>query len=320
MAPQSPSPLAALLERALFPTNLKIILAAASLLIMIVGTVMAYSTNQLPLPNPGPAPERPETTTLSTYRYVTTFYRSILEEDAKKAKLRPVSIGAIARGNAHRVELEKSKGLGKDDKLQTSSLVLSLRKRKLWVGNHGNRFRANHWVLRITNRLQHPVAYRVTTHSSGQCRSKALIAHNAIAITAGGTEERTECLASRRRLTVSRIEVLDLTPLGYVYVSRLDPRALEYPVRTAEGHIHGPLAHCRSLPRRAISGGILKGEFSWIDVLDFYSRHNCDEYSFFGRYRWTERGVTKLPVNPQTYTSPTASALEDAADEAPASP
>jgi hypothetical protein len=37
----------------------------------------------------------------------------------------------------------------------------------------------------------------------------------------------------------------------------------------------------------------------WRDVVDFYARHNCDEYSFFPAYRWRRSADEPLPARPR---------------------
>jgi hypothetical protein len=45
---------------------------------------------------------------------------------------------------------------------------------------------------------------------------------------------------------------------------------------------------------RDIKEGIDKKELGWRDVIDFYARHNCTEYSFFKPYRY--RGDPSAPL------------------------
>jgi len=97
-------------------------------------------------------------------------------------------------------------------------------------------------ALRIENLRSVPMAYRIRTEpvpAPHRCREKEVLSHNAVAIAGGGTEVRSECIqTSQGRLRIVEVETLALSPLGYHYVSRvdpaqlgLDPRKLEVPGR-----------------------------------------------------------------------------------------
>jgi hypothetical protein len=281
------------------PFNLTIGCSAFSLIAMILAVSAAYSTSEK-LPPPGPPPPRPETSAVTTYRYLPTFYRSLVEEDIARLKLGSVTVAQLARGNAYRSEFTGRQTLRPGGKLETRTLRLRALSRKMWVGGEGRRFRSNHLLLQVKNKTKRHVAYRVVTAARGACGAKAVLAQNAIALRPGGSVERSECLGGRRaRLRILSVEVLELTPLGYHYVSRLDPRVLQLPPRIGAGHEPGELPLCRVLPWQAIKRELTEGDTKWHDVVDFYSRHNCDEYSFFPGYRWAPGGpAEKLPLRP----------------------
>ncbi len=157
-------------------------------------------------------------------------------------------------------------------------------------------------VLTITNRGGKPVAYRVETavDRPEKCGSKGAIAHNAVALAPSETAERTECLwHPGAMITVSKIEVLELEqPISFVYVSRLVPTQVLLDERTSAGH--EPAAGskpCLFVPWREIQTAAKGNNASWADIIDFYARHNCDEYSFWiGYRRWMSPGT--LPSRP----------------------
>jgi hypothetical protein len=123
--------------------------------------------------------------------------------------------------------------------------------------------------------------------------------HNALALTPGDEVVRTECLArGSKGIRVKKVEVLRLTRLGYHYVSRLDPAQMMYSERTSAGHEYKGLPPCKLLPWNVIQTGLRQGEIEWHDVIDFYARHNCDEYAYFRGYRWSKKGPERLPVPP----------------------
>ncbi len=310
-----PEPLEEILDK-ITPLHFTIGLSVLSVVTISVCTTCAYSTDD-PLPPPGPRPVQAVQSTIKNARYMPTFFRSLIEDDSKKLGLPPISPSMLAMPNALRKEFSGRQRLGikkRNNTLETQTLLLQLQRRKLWIGSEGQSVRARHLVLRITNRSDRYLAYRVLTEMTsrgrpldtpGPCTHKSAIAHNGIALKPNETIERTECLALKRgRLYIRAVEVLELRPLGYHYVSRLEPKALQLSARSTEGHQPSLLPLCRRLPWQLLKNGIANGHFRWSDVADFYSRHSCDEYTFFYSYRWSSRGPGELPLRPPSSGAP----------------
>ncbi|MCA9664498.1 MAG: hypothetical protein KC503_02885 [Myxococcales bacterium] len=282
-------------------------LALLSLVLMISVTIFAFSPGELPPPGPPPKPTRKQA---ASYRYLPTFFRSLVEDDVKKVKIKSFKLNELRVVRSYTKELSEETPLALGKSFETPTIKLTLKRKKLWVGGEGRRFRAQHVVLRIENRTDEPIAYRVrTTISSkgrksptrkgGPCSTKAVLPHNAIALDPHGSVERTECLQrSHDKFKVISVEVLSVGRLGYHYVSRLEPRALRLDPRTSEGHDPGKLKACRILPWDAIDRALTESDGHWYDVADFYARHNCDEYSFFSTYRMPKKPLQKLPLQP----------------------
>ena len=131
------------------------------------------------------------------------------------------------------------------------------------------------------------------TRRSGRGKSQAAIPHNAVALLPGEKAERTECLYhAGMPLTVLRAETITMPALGYYYVSRLLPSQLGLDGRTSAGHFSPKESRaCNFVPWHDIE----RGGAGWADVVDFYARHNCDEYSFYRDYRFRSE-VGPLPA------------------------
>jgi len=274
-------------------------LGAVSLAIMVIGTCMMLDTSG-PLPPPRPPPPRVETSAVLTYRYKEGFFKALVKEDSDKLKL-AFDFARIKRGNPYFVEFTGDQILRPGNKLETRHLVLQALQQKIWVGETGGQgFRSDHLVLSVANKTRKHLAYRVITSVRGFCQGKGTIAQNALALRPGEKISRTECLLrSGGTLRVMEVEVMEVSPLGYYYVSRLKPGQIRMPRRSSEGHENPKdLPTCRILPWRAIESGMRRDEVRWRDVVDFYSRHNCDEYTFFVGYRYKTKGPGRLPVAP----------------------
>jgi hypothetical protein len=226
-----------------------------------------------------------------------------LEEDAKQYDVPAPDLAKLAEPLAYFNELDRPRTLKeKRDVLETNHLRLTARVAKEWATTPtGQGFRFEHLLLTITNKTDKTLAYRIETTlpHPDKCKSKGALGHNALALKPGETLERTECLWHPGVfLTVQQVEVMELpSGLSYYYISRLAPGQLLMDERTSMGHeVRGNPKPCGFVPWREIRAGSERSGTQWADIIDFYARHNCDEYSFFqGYHRLEKKGV--LPIH-----------------------
>jgi hypothetical protein len=287
------------LNEQITPIHVFLTCGVLGVVVVIVGTCSMFSTSG-PLPPPRDPPPAAERSAVLNYRYKEGFFKALVQEDAEKYKLKKLDFKRVKAGNRLFVEFTGNQSLKVGGRLETRRLLLQTLKQRVWVGPAGQGMRSAHMVLAITNKTDRYLAYRVLTEAWGACRDKGAIAHDAIALRPRERLLRTECLLrAGSRLKVLEVEVMEVSPVGYYYVSRLDPVQIRLNPRTAEGHeIPLELPQCRLLPWREIKNGMRRGEVRWRDVIDFYSRHNCDEYSFFVEYRYDPEGPERLPAIP----------------------
>jgi hypothetical protein len=248
---------------------------------------------------------------IGVLRFTEGFYKASLDDDFKRYGVKAVPLAEVAQPLTYSDDLKDARKLKPDrDSLETPHLKLTTHTRKEWATTpDGQGFRYEHILLSITNKTDKPIAYRIDTTIDHveKCRSKGSIPHNAVALRPGETLERSECLwHPGAMLTVKSIEVLDLTDLGYYYVSQLEPSQVLIDARTSMGHTPPKGAKpCQFVPWREIQQGVTTGT-TWADVIDFYARHNCNEpgsYSFFRGYkRWTSPG--SLPAHATAANTP----------------
>jgi hypothetical protein len=266
--------------------------------VIVIAVVSLRFLQKPPPPPPPPPPPAPEQNVGRILRFSPEYYKAVLEEDAKRYKTPAIDVATMSQPLPYASELSQPRLLKiEKDAFETPHLRVSSRVIKEWARTpSGQGFKFEHIVLSITNRSDRPVAYRVATTVSHpeRCRSQGAIEHNAIALGPGETVERTECLWHKNeRLRVDAVEAMELTPLGYYYVSRLNPVQIMLDARTAAGHrVPPPAKECAFVPWRDIKTSAEQAHTGWGDVIDFYARHNCDEYSFFRGYtRWTAAGT-----------------------------
>ena len=284
----------------LTPMRLSLGMAGFCLLIMLFGTCLLYGAT-----GPLPAPRRPaslaDPLANVSHKFKEGYYRSVVDESAKRLGVKSGELRGLWRINPLFTEFTGEQRLAVNGTLETEHLRLRASSQKIWVGEEGSEgYRTEHLVLQIVNRTQRHLAYRVVTQVAGRCGVKGYYQHNALALKPGEELQRTECILNGAGpIVVRRVEVLEISPLGYFYVSQLDPGRLRLDRRTSEGH-QGPmsLGTCRLLPWREIESAFQRDLAGWDDVIDFYSRHSCEEYTFFVGYHRLTKGPVQLPIKP----------------------
>ena len=265
--------------------------------VIVIAVVSLRFLQKEPPPPPPPPPPAPAQSVGRIIRYSPEYFKAATEDDAKKYKVAPIDPATLAQPLVYAAELTAPRPIKIErDSFETPHLKITSRVIKEWARTpSGQGFKYDHVVLSITNRTDKPIAYYVPTWVSHAeaCQSQGAIEHNAIALKPGETVERTECLWHKnQQLKVTGVEAMELTWLGYYYVSRLNPVQIMLDARTAAGHhVPEPAKECSFTPWRDIEASAEQAHTGWADVIDFYARHNCDEYSFYRGYRrWTAPG------------------------------
>ena len=272
--------------------------------IVMVGASWSFYDTDGPLPEPDKSKlaELDKDNVVAGLRADSEHFKGLVTEAAKKYKLEKFDYQALKKGTPLVTEFSGDQEIKKKAPLETDHLKLQILTKQVEVGEEGNQLRMPHLVLSITNKTDKYLAYMVTTKVEGECRKSGFLAHNAIALKPQEELLRTECLPRKKAAVhVTRVSLMEISPLGYYFVSRLDPQNLQYDARTYEGHLQNPhFSQCKiSLPWRRVQAAI-KGGAKWYDIVDYYSRHTCDEYSFFAKYRHTDKGPESLPVMPES--------------------
>jgi hypothetical protein len=200
-------------------------------------------------------------------------------------------------------QLRSPRKLRQKDPIDTAHLRLSLVVDKRPATIEGQSFTYDHLILRIENRTPKYLAYRVQTHvpDSRKCQAKGDIAHNAVVLEPGQALLRTECLyRASGSLEVRSVEVMELPALSGIYVSRMPVSSTLFDPRTSAGHLPLKGGPCpQTFSWREIKEGMAKKEIGWKDVIDFYARHSCEEYSYYAGYRFRTDPDAPLPARPE---------------------
>jgi hypothetical protein len=282
------------------PERIWIVAGIGAAVVFVLVLWLQYS-GELTLPALPPKPRPADKQDLRRVDFTPTAYAGYVEKDVATYGLAPVSVEVMAAPFPYE---RSSRGVSLrpgGEPLDTGMLRLTALSRKEEIRDKRGASRSQHLILRIENKTDRPVAYRVETTvnvESATCDRKAVLVHNAIAIPAKGQVERSECFfRDNMELGVSSVEAMQLPDLGYIYASRIYPEHIGLPARTAAGHQPPKGALCTTIPQQLIVIGMQNGSMSWRDVVDFYARHRCETYDLPDGYRAVDKaGSQTLPA------------------------
>jgi hypothetical protein len=279
-------------------------LVAGGAAVLFAGVLWLRFSYELPMPPLPPRPSAASAQALRSLDYSQNLYRALLDKDAQEL--------GVSRPGAE-MELPFDYDLSEPHRnllaggapFETRDLLLTAKVDRVAARFTNGSMVSDHLILRIENKTDHAVAYRVETKppiDPRVCLDKGDLGHDAIALAPHAVAERTECPArngSVTSLTVLRVETLGIPMLSFYYVSRLHPAHIGLDVRTTRGHTPPKGAICADIPEQAIRRAMEKGETSWRDVIDFYARENCEKYLFVAGYRaFTKPSERPLPAQP----------------------
>jgi hypothetical protein len=282
-------------------TRFRWITFLAALGILATGLAVRFHSDPPVPPRPRRPPPQDVTAAFRALDGNANIYRAQIEKDAADGGVpapTPEELGAVLPYDV--VEPHAVLTLSSPP-FETRDLSLSLRTGRVTAHTRQGTITREHLILHIANRGRRYIAYRIDAAlpvDIRQCVDKTEILHNAIALAPGETVDRSECAREGvKSLTLERVETLALSPLGYLYVSRLFPPHTGLDPSATRGHLPPKGEICSDIPEQAIRRAQEKGTSSWRDVIDFYARHNCDRYIFQLEYHaFTRPNERALPV------------------------
>lgn len=207
--------------------------------------------------------------------------------DARRFGLPDFDPEILAAPQRHRVLIEDAVTLAAGQSWTSADLRVAVTEEKVQYQKLGATVAARHSIAVITNVSDRPLAYaaRLRSDDRGLCEVRAARMHNAMALMPDEVADVVVC-AGGGKVRVERLEVLELSPLGYHYVSQLPPGALGLdPITAASHEPMSRVALCTSVDDTGLSAQIRQGLVRWVDVVDFYSRHSCERFQYVEGYR-----------------------------------
>ena len=185
----------------------------------------------------------------------------------------------------HTISADAPKKIAPSKSLREGSLSLSAR-----VEGGGQ---AKRTLLELHNLGPVPLAYRVEL-GKGTCHPQAGSRYDALVLDPGAKVKVAVC-AGRRSVELVDLRQLELSVLGAALVRKLPARAVGLSGAAARAHDPGATVVQCSAELDSVEG-LEHGDYAWEDVVDFFSRHDCDHYGWWPGYRRALESIPSLPV------------------------
>ncbi|MFV8750837.1 hypothetical protein ACNOYE_09840 [Nannocystaceae bacterium ST9] len=157
-----------------------------------------------------------------------------------------------------------------------------------------------HTLLRLHNVGSVPIAYWLVARSKdgGDCRMRAITQYDALVL--GPDEQaRISICSGSHAVEILDLRAMELTEIGARWIRQVPAQAFgldEIAVRS-----HKPLKHvppCSQVPVQDSAKRISAGPAQWEDMVDYYSRHDCNFYRWPEGYVRIVEPLTELPAKP----------------------
>ena len=244
-------------------------------------------------------------------------FQKKLDEDTNTYALQPTTPEELGKPNKYIRLVEDNVVLNIGKRFESDWIQVSATTQKVAYQRTGAEIRANHSLAVVENVHDTPLAYFIDVRSAdlGGCEVRGARKHNANALLPGERAEIAVCAGSKP-IEIHGLEAMEITPLGYNYVSMIPPRGLGHDETTAQSHYPGRRHKvCTQIPSERLSISLRDDNLAWRDIADFFSRHNCHRYPWLWAYRFQESGVEKLPVQRMHLDGGSGQDVGDPADE-----
>ena len=181
--------------------------------------------------------------------------------------------------------------------LTEAGLRIAVKVEEVQVERRGVRTRAKHTLADISNTGDKPLAYFLDMRvATGECQLKATGRYNTMVLSPGQSGEISVCTGTHS-VEVTQLKIMEVTELGAIWVSKVPPLAVGHDEYVARFHDPGQgVDMCAEIPAVDFGRRIKAGEMAWEDLVDFYSRHDCEHYRWYSGYTRIMSPLAALPA------------------------
>jgi hypothetical protein len=235
------------------------------------------------------------------------YYQTRIDEQVERYKLTPITREQLLEPNkfVHVASPGNTRTIAPGASLREAELEIRIKVEDIDVERRGMRTKNTHTLALVRNVGNKPLAYFLQMRSrAGDCSMRALTHYDAMVLMPDEQAEISVCAGSHE-VEITELRVLEVTDIGAMWVSKLPPQAVGHDDVSGRSHSPGSgIDVCSELPALEFSMKLESNEAEWEDIVDFYSRHDCDHYRWWPEYKRAAERLAKLPMLPEPDPQP----------------
>jgi hypothetical protein len=237
----------------------------------------------------------------ASYEDTEEYYQVRIDEAVERYALPPVPRERLLEPNTffHVASPGDTRVISPGASMRQAGLDIQIKVEEIDIERRGMRTKNLHTLALVKNVGDKPLAYflRLRTRS-GDCQVRALTRYDAMVLMPDEDAEVSVCSGSHE-VEITELRVLELTEIGAVWVSKLPPQAVGHDEVSGRSHSPGSgIGVCAEIPALEFAARLESGESEWEDIVDFYSRHDCDHYRWWPGYKRIVDPLETLPALP----------------------
>lgn len=155
-----------------------------------------------------------------------------------------------------------------------------------------------HTLLRVHNRRDVPIAYRLVARTrDGDCKTRAITQYDALVLDPD-EQARISICSGDHDVEILDLRIMAITEIGARWIRQVPGEALG--LDEIASRSHKPTKHvppCSQVPVRDSAQRLASGEAQWEDLVDYYSRHDCNIYRWALGYTRIIEPLAELPAS-----------------------
>lgn len=235
----------------------------------------------------------------ASYQDSPEFYQTHIDDAVQRYNLKAPSLDRLREPNTfyHVASEGDAKIVAPGAALSEAGFTLTVVVQDISVERRGVRTTNQHTLAMVRNVGDKPLAYFLHMRSrTGDCNVRAVTRYDAMVLLPGEEAEISVCSGSHE-VEITDLRLMEVTELGALWVSKVPPQAVGHDEVISRSHFAGEdIEMCAEVPAVEFAGRLSRGEAQWEDIVDFYSRHDCEHYRWWPGYQRIVDPLESLPA------------------------
>lgn len=237
----------------------------------------------------------------ASYANSEEFYQTRIDDAAERYQIDAPSRARLLEPNTffHVASPGDPRSIALGASLREAGLQINVKAEEVEVERRGMRTKNIHTFAVFHNVSATPLAYFVRMRSrAGDCQIRAQTRYNAMVLVPDERAEISVC-AGQHEVELTDLRVMEVTEVGARWLSKIPPQAVGHDDLGGRSHYAGKgVEMCAEIPAVEYARQLDAGTVAWEDIVDFYSRHDCEHYRWWPGYHRVTAPLETLPALP----------------------